>query len=619
MSTLIELSKDKRIEITDYLTQRFYELKSQRDNLDDKVLSDLRLYNSIKQVEGDDEEEWRRDYSVPYIFSIIKSIFPRLYFSIFGNNKWLKVTAETEAMVGNENKISAFLTRIADKIGFKEVVYEAIKRAMIYPNAIMKTVFDPRTNLPMVTNIDYFDYWQDISVKTIEKAPDCFNRVVMSRSDVLKRVNSGVYYDDINYKKTSFPTDIANKQATALNYFLGDNNLISVKDESSTEKNILQHYEVLEYYGYYDIDDDGLEEKVILTLINREVLARVVIDEEDERPFVKMEIDKEPVGFYGKSYIMMLRDLQVMLDDIVNTRFDNLDLILNKMFVLRRGSTVDYSSLFSAPGNVIEIDDLSDIREVNFTNTLRDSYQAENMIRSDMQMLSGMIDYGSTPEMLKGVGNTATGMSLLTSDAVSKYREPLDNVKESVINILKRVFVLIRKYANHIVMREVRSLDAFEKFKITDEDLKYDYAFTINLKNFLPDKQQTLQNLVTLLNIIGQVQGVNVVAYIKNIFDLMDEIKNPDEILPAMNTQIQEKVQDIREKQQQERDKKQGGVNAVVGELVTDMGGVPTPEEQLINPNGNGNGGGELPSPLNPQAKMPTETNTIQEILNGGQ
>ena len=56
---------------------------------------------------------------------------------------------------------------------------------------------------------------------------------------------------------------------------------------------------------------------------------------------------------------------------------------------------------------------------VDFSKSER---KAEAMIKQDMQQSTAGIDISSTPEILKGVGNTAQGMSILANEAISKYR-----------------------------------------------------------------------------------------------------------------------------------------------------------------------------------------------------
>jgi len=522
-------------DIFNFVYGRFISLKQQRDDQDAIVLDDIKKYNSIPEQ---DKEEWEANYFVPYTFEIIKAVYPRLYYSLFGEDKWITATPNSEEEVGKSQAMTTWILRFLEAVGMKKKSKQIIKAALIYPNVVVKEFFDKNTKLPNFKLIDYFDYWQDISYSTIEDAPDRIVRKVLNGSQVKTRFNNGYYsHKDVNsVLESSMDTDIADLQATALGYFL-DNSYEKTVAQTDKEKKNLGLYEVLEYYGLYDIDGDGINEDVIFTIINRRFLVRITKNENNRPPFVLFQTDIEPIGFYPKSYVRALKPAQKTLNDIVDNRFDNLNLILNKMFKVRRNTYLDFDELFAAPGQTVVVDEMEDVQEFRISNIISDSYKQEELTRRDMDTMSGMFN-------MAGIGSdTATMGQIYTNEAMTRYREPLDLLAESFIKLIKDLLILAKDYADEITMLRVKSIDESTIFDLTKEDIRNDYSLKINFKTFMPNKQKVVQDLVMLLNVVGQLPGINVKAYVKNIFDMLDEVKNPEEIFQETPAQPNAPVQ----------------------------------------------------------------------------
>ena len=366
------------------------------------------------------------------------------------------------------------------------------------------------------------------------------------------------------------------------------------KVRESAEAKRMQKVEILEWWGSYDINDDGFDEKIIVSIGNREVGLRIDVYE-DRIPFFPIRVGKNTRTIYGRPLAQQLEMLQEELNELRSKRYDILDRTLKLMFKARRTSLIDWNTLFGAPGNVLLMDDIhEDLEIVEQKPVPASAYEEESITRADIEFVTGARDYSGI-----GTRGTATGVNAILSESATRFRSIVDDVVEDTLDLVEYVFLMIKKYSTK--KESIKILNSQDWITITSEELAANYRVKIGISNITtPNKEMRIQLFINLLNVIGRIEGmVNIKEFIRTILNEAD-IRNVDAILdesPAKQKRARmlEAARKIKKKKEP---------------VIPGMGGVI---ERIA-----GDGGNILGAPLAP-ASPQTVTSPLVNIITGMQ
>ena len=93
-------------------------------------------------------------------------------------------------------------------------------------------------------------------------------------------------------------------------------------------------------------------------------------------PYVKLDFEVEPVPnrFYGYGMIVPNIDINKAINAIINNIRDNVNIIMNPMYKIRRGSRIDPRQLISRPGGAIDVESMSDIEQLSTADSTRSGF-----------------------------------------------------------------------------------------------------------------------------------------------------------------------------------------------------------------------------------------------------
>ena len=113
--------------------------------------------------------------------------------------------------------------------------------------------------------------------------------------------------------------------------------------------------------------------------------------EPGERPFVVGFSVIEAHRNYPAGDVEQIAPLQTEINDIANQRLDNVRLVLNKRYFIRRGSQMDLDALMrNVPGGgVMTNDPEKDVQIVNTPDITSSAYQEQDRLSSDLDELVG--------------------------------------------------------------------------------------------------------------------------------------------------------------------------------------------------------------------------------------
>lgn len=186
-----------------------------------------------------------------------------------------------------------------------------------------------------------------------------------------------------------------------------------------------------------------------------------------QRPFVVGTCVLEPHRSIPDSPIHLIKSTQKEANEIANTRLDNVKLVLNKRWMVRRGKQVDLQSLVrNAPGSVtLTNDPEKDVIPVEFKDVTGSSYAEQDRINVDLDELMGSFSAGSIATNRK-LGETVGGLQMLrgTANTMGQY--------------------LIRVFSETWVEKVLNQLDELEQHYESDMKLLTTLAKRANLQKY---------------------------------------------------------------------------------------------------------------------------------------
>ena len=111
--------------------------------------------------------------------------------------------------------------------------------------------------------------------------------------------------------------------------------------------------------------------------------------------------------------------LQQEANEIANQRLDNVKFVLNKRWIVRRGSQVDVEGILrNVPGGVTMASDVEkDIKELNWQDVTGSSFQEQDRLNADFDDLEGGGLNSSSVMTNRNLNETVGGMKMMTQGA----------------------------------------------------------------------------------------------------------------------------------------------------------------------------------------------------------
>lgn len=231
-----------------------------------------------------------------------------------------------------------------------------------------------------------------------------------------------------------------------------------------------------------------------------------------ERPYVIGFSNVEAHKNYPESLVGIAAGTQQDANVLNNTRFDNVELSLNRRYIVKRSAMIDYRGLQrNVPGGVTETDDpTNDVRLEAPPDVTASAYQEQDRINADFDELVGMFSassVGSNRQMNETVG----GMKLLAGDADALTEYPLMIFMITwVIPVLKQLVRLEQHYESDPALLQLmgEDLQLWQKHKIdrvTDKWIQGSMNIQVAASFGAANPEQRIQRLALGFGIIFQM------------------------------------------------------------------------------------------------------------------
>lgn len=178
-----------------------------------------------------------------------------------------------------------------------------------------------------------------------------------------------------------------------------------------------------------------------------------------------------PGELYGMGEIEPVDRIQRAINAVLNQRLDNVNLTLNNMWKVKKGSGVDLHTVKSTPGNIIFYQTQpTDVEPVSIPDVTGQTFvQTMNYLTSSLQNGSGVTDYTTGIDNSGGVANkTATGTRLIQQEANSQFKLKIQLMNHMVIERIANMWKDLRiQYTTDKTMLRILGRDVIEDLKET--------------------------------------------------------------------------------------------------------------------------------------------------------
>lgn len=479
------IQRDKTIqteqkEVSAELINLFNYFDSYRKQYDKQAVENYKLVVGYK--EDEDGEDGRSNLHIPRTYQIVDTIRARIVMAFFNRRPYIEFVpmpslanrmtleeAEEKAKIASalldeqlekNNIVSKFYDYVTSFLIFPAGIlgvgwrYEEdyIKRKVPVPEIIQTQfgfqytgnyVYQWREGKEVVwddneiVNVDYFDFWPDPMGTDIDSCRGVFTREFVTLEELTHRLkflsylDEGIIYPvDLEELKDTTSLEQGRKERlSAIGISIDTFDIFSNSDDERFRKNT--PFELLHYW----------EDKRHAIIINRRY---VIYDgpspywRHGKKPFVVGVYDKLPNEFYGQSAVQIIHDLQHEENTIHNQRSDNVNMIINRMWKVRRGADIEESELISRPHGIVHVDDPEDVEEFAMRDVAASSFAQQNIVAQLMENALG------TPPIIQGAESrgeqTATETMKQSTNAGMRFDVKINLYKS--LNIKRLAYLM---------------------------------------------------------------------------------------------------------------------------------------------------------------------------------
>jgi len=233
---------------------------------------------------------------------------------------------------------------------------------------------------------------------------------------------------------------------------------------------------VKHYYGYVKLKEtDEDETMVMLSVVNDTVLLEC--KKIEFMPFEKFTPSRVPNQAIGRGALSPILDQHKAYNLVRNQRFDNVNLVMNRMWWVRRGAGVDVRKMVSKPGNIIDSASFEDIRPIDMPDITRSSYEEANSLNTEMQSVTGTIDTSQSSGE-NGFTNLATGQKIRWAEFNTRFKYYKDNLEYALARLGRKMLMMTAQRATKDPIILDRATKRFYQIAKTTFD-KYDDFFDV--------------------------------------------------------------------------------------------------------------------------------------------
>ena len=521
----------------EYITRLKDEIKQWRQPYYQRWIEYYKQYRSYQE---ESNYPFRSNLFIPYTFALVEHIVPAMLASFFSTEPIVSVVPRKGAVAELSYLIETIVNYFLEdtRTRLYQVLEESLKEAAIYGTAFMRILpvfgnenyynvftdeFIPIMDRVSIESIDLFRVYPDWRAKSLEDMRFIIIEHEKTEEELKELEALGLIPEGITEQLS--PTGEVDQDKTKRLTSVG-------KGGSAPVYSTTKFYKVYEYW----------DKNCVVWICGSKILyerPNVL----NRLPFVLFRFTKAPHELYGIGIPEMVSDLQEELNTVRNQRIDNLNLIINRMFIVNKLADIDMDSLVSYAGNIILTNDVDAIKPLTTPDITRSAYLEEEIIRNDMDLTTGLYAAArGAPPVRKEPATTTMRLqqaSLIRFDSIVKRLE-YDVLRE----IGSIVLFYIRRY---VPPEKFVEIVGFEEFFERGGPLFYTLPFETILKNyhfktvgtsFTGIRELRTQQLLQAFALFSKLPFVNLYEFAKLVLREGFGVKNVNQLLLAPQPQV---------------------------------------------------------------------------------
>lgn len=292
-----------------------------------------------------------------------------------------------------------------------------------------------------------------------------------------------------------------------------------------------------------------------------------------EDPFVFARFQEVPGEFWGIGIPEITYGLQLNINTITNQRNDNINLVLNRMWKVKKDAGINFDTVKSAPGKRILVEEMDDLEQLETKDVTNSAYTEVQSNKNEMQEAIGTkYISGANPT---GSNRTATGVQLNQNAESTTTMGIFHALEDTCLKpMIKKMYLLNRQFnTTDQVVKVLGPRGKAVNFSVKPELFTDDRTFyAAGIRNALERNTQVHQ-MTNFMAIIGRedpqmlaASGFNKMNLYKRIWETMgldrwDELAGNQEL----NREMQEQQMADQAQQQASSD-----ISSALGKAITD-------------------------------------------------
>lgn len=517
------------------------------------------IYRMYFSVQNTQKTFSRSNITVPVIFQVIEAAVPKIVNTIFGSGEeYFDIVPVDPAEQQFADSIKLLLTYQLNQAEFMTKFVDFCKQLLLYGTSYFyvywkverdwvfsrKPVRKQRIidgyNLgemieweetkeykvvrrrPEVEVLDILDVYPDPESRGDERQ-DLIVQSWMGLTEV-KEMGKGQFAVYANTDSTDLTSDGANT------YIMSRQVRWATRNVATPNPVDKESVELLTFWGRYDLDGDGIKEKVQIIVANRKVLfvARPNPFHHQQTPIVRCVFFPVPLEWYGMGLVEPVMNNVRELWTLRRQRIDNINLVINRMWKVNSLADIDLDTLISSPNGIILTDMMDGIEPLPTNDITSNAYNEAAMVQSDIENATAPRSMQGTPESGK-LGRTAKGAQLIIGQALEKFAVGTKLIEELGI---KRVIKLMHQLNLQFIDQDEElnaTYGAIFPQPVFVEDLRTDIRFKMVGISDMVNTEGKINQLISYFGVFAPYfDGVTIEGIAKEVYKLQG--KNPSDI-----------------------------------------------------------------------------------------
>lgn len=425
---------------------------------------------------------WRSRISDGTTFGQVESITPRLVAALLPEPDFFEVESLNPQFAQNERTIKALLKYQLDRADFFIKFVDLIKQAVIYGTTFAKIPFreeyglrrDRKTHFrktrntitgeivtkrvgevreakrkrifygPDIEVVDIYDIFADPLDPEMKELIEVKDR---SWNYAVDRAKEGVF---VNVEKLMGGAARTNDDASE--------GLLRYREQGINADKPPKTVTLDEYWGDYDWRGDG-PEPVHFIVANEGVLVMWEPNPfwHGKPPYIKSQLIPVPKELYGIGIPGSIHSIQKRINELINQRNDNINLIMNRMWLVSTTSDVDLKRLESVPGRFILTSDMEGVKALETPDVTQSSYAEMGSLLSQVEQATGFTRFAGGLEQGKSTPRAARTVLAFQQASLEKFGLTVRFLEKNLVVKMLEMFI----------SHNQQFLDDFEWIRVT--------------------------------------------------------------------------------------------------------------------------------------------------------